>query len=61
MAGTYSICFLSEDNLNFILTSHSAYYRHPPIIAYDFKGNCIKKISDSNEDTIYIDTLITIF
>ena len=53
----YSSAFLEFSNENYIITSNYNYYNSPGCIkVYDFKGNLIKEISSSNENTSYIDT-----
>ena len=52
----YSACFLKEDNNIYILTSNSNLYGDSgPIKVFDFNGNKIKEIADSNENTSFID------
>ena len=54
----YSACFLNikENNINYILSSNDNYSKSEYIKVYDFNGNKIKEISDSNERTFFIDT-----
>jgi len=53
----YSACFLSDSNQNYFVTSNFAFGGTyvEPIKIYDFKGNKIKEINDSNDDTYFID------
>ena len=51
----YSVCFLNENDINYIIASHCA-RRNDFIKVYDFKGKNIKNINNSNEETIYIDS-----
>ena len=49
-------CFLYYENKNYILTSNCNYKNiSEPIKIYDFKGNKIKEINNSNEITKFID------
>ena len=51
----YSACFLNDNNLNYIITSNCSW--HSGFIkVFDFHGNKIKEIAESNEETIYIDS-----
>ena len=55
----YSACFLSNKNQNYIITTHYRKYLgniSEPIKVYDFNGNKIKEIKDSNDRTCFIDT-----
>mgnify|MGYP002624997218 CR=1 FL=1 len=53
----YSACFINDNDNNYILTSNSNIYGDSgPIKVYDFSGNKIKEIEDSNENTSFIDT-----
>ena len=53
----YSACFINDNNNNYILTSNSNIYGDSgPIKVYDFSGNKIKEIEDSNENTSFINT-----
>ena len=52
----FSACFLNNNNNNYILTSNSFLGPCEPIKVFDFKGNKIKEINDSNEKTYFIDT-----
>jgi len=54
-----SACFLKDNNQIYIITSNktiSILQKAESIKVFDFKGNNIKNINDSNEDTIFIDT-----
>ena len=50
-----SACFLKNNCENYIITSNNI-ANAEPIKVYDFKGNKIKEINDSNDDTDFIDT-----
>ena len=50
----YSACFLKDNNQNFIITSNNGF--SDLIKVFDFKGNKIKDINNSNEDMVFIDT-----
>ena len=53
----YSACFLKDkNNKNYIITSNQNVFNCESIKAYDFKGNKIKEINDSNDSTLYIDS-----
>ena len=53
----YSACFLNSNNNNYILTSNSNKNGIcESIKVLDFKGNKIKEINDSNENTVFIDS-----
>ena len=53
----HSACFLSENNNNYIITSNCNWAGDSePIKIYDFNGNKIKEINNSNEKTYFIDT-----
>ena len=55
----YSACFLSNKNQKFIITTHYRKYLgniSEPIKVYDFNGNKIKEIKNSNDRTCFIDT-----
>ena len=55
--GIDSVCFLNDNNKNYIITSNDDCKRNPESIAiFDFKGKKLKEIKDSNYDTYYIDT-----
>ena len=49
-----SACFLMDNNQNFIITSNNRYSEL--IKVYDFKGNKIKDINNSEEGIVFIDT-----
>ena len=52
-----SACFLYENNQIYIITSNSNFENNSePIKIFDFNGNKIKDIKDSNEETYFIDT-----
>ena len=52
-----SACFLYENNQNYIITSNCNFENtSEPIKIYDFNGNKIKEINDSNEETYFVDT-----
>ena len=51
----YSACFINYNNNNYIIVSNTNYCFPEPIKVYDFKGNKIKEINDSCDDTFYID------
>ena len=51
----YSTCFLTENNLNYIITCHCTSHCEP-IKVYDFYGNNIKEIFESNEEAFYVDS-----
>ena len=48
----YSVCFLNDNNQNYIITSYSIF---ESIIVIDFRGNKIKEINDSQNKTYFID------
>ena len=51
-----SACFLSENNQIYIITSNCAFENNSEQIkVFDFNGNLIKEINDSNEETYFID------
>ena len=52
----YSSCFLIENNNYFIVTSNYKSLFNGPIKVFDFNGQMIKEINDSNERTSFIDT-----
>ena len=52
----YSACFLYDNNNNYIVTSNLNYRKSESIKIFDFNGNKIKEINDSNYDTFFIDT-----
>ena len=55
----FSSCFLNDSNHNYIITSNyksNKYYGNPELIKmFDFNGNKIKEINNSNDDTLFID------
>ena len=52
----FSACFLNDDNNNYIIASNHNVEEMPELIKiYDFKGNKIKEINDSNDLAFYID------
>jgi len=50
----FSACFLSEKNNNYIITSNCNGKSSEPIKVFDFKGNKIREIEDSKDDTLFI-------
>ena len=52
----YSACFLNDNDQNYILASNSNSGNCESIKVFDFKGNKIKEINDSNEKTYYINS-----
>ena len=53
----FSGCFLVEKNIPYIVTSNCNNYGNSGVIKiFDFHGNKIKEISNSNEETIFINT-----
>ena len=56
----YSAYFINDNNQNYIITSNyqsnfiDDINRVEPIKVYDFNGNIIKEINDSDESTLYI-------
>jgi WD40 repeat protein len=53
----FSACFLNDNNTNNIITSNcNNYGSSEPIKVFDFNGNKIKEINNSNEETLFIDT-----
>ena len=50
-----SACFLNNENKYYIVTSNKSNSFAESIKVYDFKGNKIKEINNSNETTYYID------
>ena len=60
----YSACFMNYNSQNFIVTSNCKYYininenqnNYELIKVFDFNGNIIKLINESNEHTLFIDT-----
>mgnify|MGYP002626681632 FL=1 len=53
----FSACFIRDEieNKNFILTSNDNYSNSEKIKIYDFKGNKLKEINDSNHRTYIMD------
>ena len=51
-----SACFLNYNRQVYILASNSHYKKSEEIKVYDLKGNKIKEIQYSNENTVFIDT-----
>ena len=52
-----SACFLNENNQNFIITSNCCWGGgSEPIKIFDFDGNKINEINDSNEKTYFVDS-----
>ena len=60
--GLSSACFLNDNNKNYIISSNDNYYiykldySNESIKVYDFKGNIIKKIYNSEYPTFFIDS-----
>ena len=59
----YSACFLNDDSTNYIITSNGCnrqYYMNihnfEPMKLYDFNGEKIKELNDTNDCTFFIDT-----
>ena len=53
----FSGSFLNENNNNYIITSNLFWDGEPePIKIFDFNGNIIKKIYNSNKNTFYVDS-----
>ena len=52
----HSGCFLNDNNNNYIITSNDNYSNSESIKIYDFNGNKIKEINNSNNRTFFIDT-----
>ena len=52
----FSACFLNDNNKNYIATSNSNLGTCEPIKVFDFKGNKIKEINDSNDNNYFIDS-----
>ena len=52
-----SACFLNDNNKSYIITCFVAYHKNnpEPIKIFDFKGNKIKEINDSEDSAYYID------
>ena len=56
--GIDSACIIKDNNENYIITSNSSnsmYSASDPIKIFDFKGNKIKEIENSNKRTFFID------
>jgi len=51
----YASCFLNDKDMNYIITSNSDLFSTEPLKIFDFKGNEIKKINDSNVNTFFIE------
>ena len=52
----YSACLLFENNDKFVITSNCNYFGDSePILIFDFKGNKIKEINESNDATLLVD------
>ena len=52
-----SACFLKDENQNYILSTNCNWSGPcDPIKIFDFNGNKIKEINDSNDNTLFIDT-----
>ena len=52
-----SACFLNDNDGLYIIASNSNYYDKTKLIqVYDLKGNKVKEISNSKDDTYYIET-----
>ena len=51
-----SACFLTDNNKNYIISSNVNYTTCEAIKVFDFKGNKIKEIANSNDTTIFIDS-----
>ena len=51
-----SACFLNNNEKLYILTSNYNYNNSESIKVYDFNGNKISEINDSNDETFFIDT-----
>ena len=54
----FSACFLHDghENKNLIITSNDNYSKSEKIKIFDFKGNKLKELNDSNHRTYFIDT-----
>jgi len=52
----FSACFLSEKNNNYIITSNCNGKSSDSIKVFDFKGNKIRGIEDSKDETLFIST-----
>lgn len=52
----YSACFINDNNKNYIITSNSDFPSNFGMIKiYDFEGNKVKEINESNDSTFFID------
>ena len=51
-----SACFLNNNKINYIITSNIDYICSESIKVFDFKGNKVKEINNSNDITVYIDS-----
>ena len=51
----YAACFLNDNEINYIITSNSDLFSTEPLKIFDFKGNKIKEINDSNVNTFCIE------
>ena len=52
----YSACFINDNNDNYIITSNCNYFGDSELIKiFDFKGNKIREINESNDATLIID------
>ena len=52
----YSACFINDNNDNYIITSNCNYFGDSELIKiFDFKGNKIREIDESNDATLIID------
>ena len=52
----YSACFINDNNANYIITSNCNYFGDSELIKiFDFKGNKIREIDESNDATLIID------
>ena len=53
----FSGCFLKDNNQNYIVSSSLDWNNNiEPVKIFDFEGNKIKEIKDSNDKTMFIDT-----
>ena len=52
----YSACFLHDNNENYILSSNCNFGHCESIKVFNFSGNMIKEINDSNDHIYFIDT-----
>ena len=52
----YSALILNKNNINYLITSNCNYFGDSELIKiFDFEGNKIKEIKDSNDATLFID------